>query len=461
MAVPYTFGSATTSIPLSQLDSNFATTITLGNTAIQLGNTVTTLNNMTLANVTISSGTSSFSSIANGTSNVTVNSSGGNITLGTAGTTAVTIDTSQNVGIGTTSVPADAKVAIAGTGLVLQDASGAIQRFNKTLGTDTGWISNRSYGWHDGNGLALSTQTADALKFGTNSSERMRIDSSGNVMVATTSSAGKLNVAGQVTATGGIFKANGAPSLSAATAGEAILAPDSGSGAILYGRGTTYDATICQRSTSVALGVLTGTINVYAPGNIFINRNTTYSYANGSLCVEGTSGNPCLVVGTAGTTSYNNVVIGNGNGGVGTIATNGSVTTFNSISDYRLKENVQPITGALAKVAQLKPVTYKWKVDGADGEGFIAHELAEVFPHAVNGEKDATREEQYELTPAVKDEEGNITTPAVMSTRTVPAYQGIDTSFLVGTLTAAIQELKTIVDAQATEIESLKAKVGA
>ena len=53
MAVPYTFGSATTSIPLSQLDSNFATTITLGNTAIQLGNTVTTLNNMTLTSPTL------------------------------------------------------------------------------------------------------------------------------------------------------------------------------------------------------------------------------------------------------------------------------------------------------------------------------------------------------------------------------------------------------------------------
>jgi hypothetical protein len=53
MAVPYTFGSATTSIPLSQLDSNFATGITLGNTAIQLGNTVTTLNNMTLASPTL------------------------------------------------------------------------------------------------------------------------------------------------------------------------------------------------------------------------------------------------------------------------------------------------------------------------------------------------------------------------------------------------------------------------
>ena len=57
MAVPYTFGSATSSIPLSQLDSNFATTITLGNTAIQLGNTVTTLNNMTLANVSVTQAT--------------------------------------------------------------------------------------------------------------------------------------------------------------------------------------------------------------------------------------------------------------------------------------------------------------------------------------------------------------------------------------------------------------------
>jgi len=55
MPVPNTFANATTSIPLSQLDANFATPITLGNTAIQLGNTVTTLNNMSFANVTITS----------------------------------------------------------------------------------------------------------------------------------------------------------------------------------------------------------------------------------------------------------------------------------------------------------------------------------------------------------------------------------------------------------------------
>jgi hypothetical protein len=77
MAVPYTFGSATTSIPLSQLDSNFATTITLGNTAIQLGNTVTTLNNMTLGNVTISSGTSNLqTNVANATG-VLIEANGG------------------------------------------------------------------------------------------------------------------------------------------------------------------------------------------------------------------------------------------------------------------------------------------------------------------------------------------------------------------------------------------------
>lgn len=86
MAVPYTFGSATSTIPLSQLDSNFATTITLGNTAIQLGNTVTTLNNMTLANVTISSVASAFPNNYLANSSVTL----GNTAL-TLGSTVTSI----------------------------------------------------------------------------------------------------------------------------------------------------------------------------------------------------------------------------------------------------------------------------------------------------------------------------------------------------------------------------------
>ena len=120
---------------------------------------------------------------------------------------------------------------------------------------------------------------------------------------------------------------------------------------------------------------------------------------------------------------------------VGSITFNASVTAYNTSSDYRLKENVQPMTGALAKVAQLKPVTYNWKADGSDGEGFIAHELAEVVPQCVTGEKDAV------------DAEGK------------PVYQGIDTSFLVATLTAALQETHALIKEQQTKIESLTARI--
>jgi hypothetical protein len=150
---------------------------------------------------------------------------------------------------------------------------------------------------------------------------------------------------------------------------------------------------------------------------------------------------------------------------IGSVAQNGTSTVqYLTSSDYRLKKDIQPITGALEKISSLNPVAYKWITDDSEGEGFIAHELAEVCPHAVNGEKDATRMEQYEISPAVPatfDEEGNELTAAVeavMGEREVPSYQGIDTSFLVATLTAAIQELKAIVDAQGAEIAALKAK---
>lgn len=104
--VPNVFGGATTSIPLSQLDANFNTTATLGNTAIGLGNVTTSVGNLTLTNVTISSGTSNLAAanstaIVSGTSNVVVVSSGGNITITTNNTEVMRITTAGNVGIGT------------------------------------------------------------------------------------------------------------------------------------------------------------------------------------------------------------------------------------------------------------------------------------------------------------------------------------------------------------------------
>jgi len=129
-------------------------------------------------------------------------------------------------------------------------------------------------------------------------------------------------------------------------------------------------------------------------------------------------------------------------GTVGSITTSTSSTSYVTSSDYRLKDNVTPMTGALAAVAMLKPVTYKWIVDGSNGQGFIAHELAEVVPDCVTGEKDAV--ETY------TDEDGN------EQTRIKP--QGIDTSFLVATLTAAIQEQQALITALTARIEALEAK---
>jgi len=156
MAVPYTFGSATSSIPLSQLDSNFATAITLGNTAVQLGNTITSLT---------------------GVSNV---ASAGALSLGSNGnTTAVTIDTSQNVGIGTTSPSARLQVT---------NTDGEMARFRTSSGSNQPVItisasdSAATVGFSTG-----GNSTFPAMTFANGGSERMRIDSSGNLQIGTTS----------------------------------------------------------------------------------------------------------------------------------------------------------------------------------------------------------------------------------------------------------------------------------
>ena len=178
---------------------------------------------------------------------------------------------------------------------------------------------------------------------------------------------------------------------------------------------------------------------ITANGDLLVG--TTSSLGSGSNTVQGCQLSPTyawiatndsLYVQRPNSTDGGYLKFYKGATNTGSITVAGTTTAYNTSSDYRLKENVQPMTGALAKVAALKPVTYKWKADGSTGEGFIAHELAEVVPQCVTGEKDAV------------DENGN------------PVYQGIDTSFLVATLTAALQELKADLDATKAELAALK-----
>jgi len=125
----------------------------------------------------------------------------------------------------------------------------------------------------------------------------------------------------------------------------------------------------------------------------------------------------------------------NGTTVAGTITSNGTTTmTYGSASDYRLKENLVPLTGALAKLVLLQPKVGNWKVDGSEFVGFVAHELQEVFPDAVVGEKDRV------------DANGNA------------LHQMVDTgsASIIATLTAAIQEQQAIIQQLQSDVAELK-----
>ena len=135
----------------------------------------------------------------------------------------------------------------------------------------------------------------------------------------------------------------------------------------------------------------------------------------------------------------------NGSGATGYIRlASASTMTYGTSSDYRLKENVVYDWDATTRLKQLKPARFNFILDGDDvvQDGFMAHEVSDIVPLAVQGTKDAMKEEDYEVTPAVYDSEGNETEAAVMGTRTAIDPQGIDHSMLVPLLVKTIQELE-------------------
>tara|TARA_R110002096_G_scaffold300777_1_gene495514 strand:+ start:525 stop:1568 length:1044 start_codon:yes stop_codon:yes gene_type:complete len=159
---------------------------------------------------------------------------------------------------------------------------------------------------------------------------------------------------------------------------------------------------------------------------------------------------------SGGTGTHSQIQFYNTNGVVGSITTAGSSTSYNTSSDYRLKENVAPMSGSIDRLKQLNPSTWAWIQDGSHGEGFLAHEAQTVVPECAIGTKDAMKTEEYEVTPAVLDDEDNVVTEAVMGTREVPDYQGIDQSKLVPLLTSALQEAVTKIEDLETRIQALE-----
>jgi len=91
---------------------------------------------------------------------------------------------------------------------------------------------------------------------------------------------------------------------------------------------------------------------------------------------------------TTGATNYAMMFRSNSTVEIGFINNSNTATTYDTGSDYRLKENTRPLENGLSRVNQLKPIKFDWKADGTSSEGFLAHEAAEVFADAVHGEKD-------------------------------------------------------------------------
>ena len=295
-------------------------------------------------------------------------------------------DASGNVGIGTSSPTASSSNKT----LTLNSPA--------TFGSLVDFKTSETLNFRIFSGVSnsvLSVKTATPLIFETNDTERARIDSSGNVGIGTSSPTYKLHVSG----TGYVSSYLTAGGISADT-----------SSALLFRAGNNSEAARIDISGNLLVGTTTvdARLTVLDANNWVISSKRT------------------------GTGGEGHIRFDNANGYCGAITTSGSSTAYNTSSDYRLKEAITPMTGALARNALLNPVFYKWKVDGSEGEGFVAHELQGPFPNAVTGEKDAV------------DADGK------------PVYQGIGTGPLDGHFAACINDLQAIIQTLTARITALE-----
>ena len=338
------------------------------------------------------------------------------------------VDSSANsVGIGTSSPTSTLDVS----GVITSKADGAVNdaqigRLNFT-NTNSNASSNpirasilsgrQNSAW--GGYLSLYTSTGTSA-----ASEKVRIGETGNVGIANTSPNAQLHI------------------------GDSSAEGDATNPAIQIGGTTTYRLGMYTSAEGAVIENKNGddgiqfrvktageAMRLYSDGKLLLNA--TASFAGEALQVTGKSSGSSdygiIVKGGGASTNYALRVLHSTGGVVGSISFSDTSTAYNTSSDYRLKENVEYDFTALDRVAQLKPARFNFIADAdTTVDGFLAHEVQDIVPEAITGEKDAV------------DDEGN------------PEYQGIDQSKLVPLLTKAIQEQQTIIDDLKTRIETLE-----
>ena len=413
-----------------------------------------------------------------------------------ASSTAVTIDASEQVGVGDTAPDVKLKIK-GGTGTIEPQVTIESTAFNAGQGTALNFsragftqpiqarISAVDNG-AAGSNFIFSTKvdgTAGAL------TERMRIDTSGNIRVGTGAPSAKLHVTGDNLGStqydksqlGWFHNYNGNVSYleifgfrtsagsdwtSAATRIEQRIDSTSQSYIQFNGTGNTY---------GMSFGAGSGVSNADSEDIIERCRITSGGhFLIGLTSAVGSSSNTNQGITLAPSYAWfghndavyiqrPNGVAGNvlafyrGSQYCGSVSVSGSTTSFNTSSDYRLKENVVSLDGALDRIRQIPVRRFNFISDpDKTVDGFLAHEVADVVPEAITGEKDGMKTEEYEITPAVLDDMGNTIEDAVMGTREVPDYQGIDQSKLVPLLTKAIQEQQAMIETLQAEVTALK-----
>lgn len=362
------------------------------------------------------------------------------------------IDSSGNVGIGTSSP---------GSLLACYRASSA----TVTIGTENHALQARA---DDAlGGVGINSVTGSAILFSQANTERLRIDSSGRLLVGTSSDPSiatygqnlVINTSRQANGIGnlGLYGADISPIMYLAR-GNSLVSNGNELGVIQFGGHDGTGLNSFSASISASVDGTPGTNDM--PGRLVfsttadgassptermrITSDGTTLFGGITAVPNGTnigmawrtSGDRALVIGGSSTGGDAQIEFVNPNGTVGSISTTGTATAYSTSSDYRLKENVVAVTDGIARLRQLKPSRFNFIADPTKTvDGFIAHEVQSVVPEAITGEKDAV------------DDDGN------------PVYQGIDQSKMVPLVVAALQECIKKVEELEAEVASLKAKV--
>jgi hypothetical protein len=345
---------------------------------------------------------------------------------GTAGnaitfTQAMTLDASGNLGLGTTNPAYKLDINTTAnsffTGIQVRNISnGSSAVASIALGQDTNLTSSAIFvtsstntGYGGANSFNIFQGLNAPMAFFTNNTERARITSGGDFIVGGTSA----NV--------GVW--NKAITLNTASGNAAYELTVAGSAKGFF----AADASNVYLQSSGAIPLIFSTNNTerarITSGGEFLVGTTVTGLTGGGVRLKNGGGNlgEIALSNNSGSADYvARFLWGSSATLVGNITVDATSTAYNTSSDYRLKDNPQPLTNSGAFIDALKPKTWDWKSDGSKGVGFIAHEVQEVSPKTVHGVKDAV------------DEDGN------------PVYQAMEygSAEFIANIVAELQSLR-------------------